>query len=137
MSDSENKCFSHNYYSDELLQAHKTLIDKIKKARDEAVRRGIEANIILIDKGLAFVKGFDYVSKSLVGFDYTSHLPPMILGMEAYISDLKEFPPETAFVVTHTDSTAIDKIREEAKKELLKELREMSLSDLMIMLESE
>ena len=135
MNNSEKKLFSSDYFSEELLQHTESLIDMIKRAHEEAIKRGIEANTIMIDNKLAYVKGFEFMETHRGGFHHVSQYPLMILGMEVFTGDLsREFPPGTGFVVTHRDTTTIDRIREEAKDELIKELKEMSLKDLLFKL---
>lgn len=138
MNNSEKKIFSSDYFSEEVLQQAESLADMIKRAHEEAVKRGIEANTIMIDNKLAYVKGFEFMEECRGGFHYVSQYPPMILGMEVIACDLsREFPSGTGFVVTHRDTTTIDRIREEAKDELIKELREMPLSELAELLRRE
>ena len=138
MNNSEKKMFSSDYFSEEVLQQAESLTDMIKRAHEEAVKRGIEANTIMIDNKLAYVKGFEFLETCRGGFRYVDQYPPMILGMEVFSCDLsREFPPGTGFVVTHRDTTTIDRIREEAKDELIKELREMPLSEVAELLRRE
>lgn len=135
MNNSEDKLFSREIFSKELLQHTDLLIDRIKRAHDEAIRRGIEANTIMIDNKLAYVKGFEFTEPSMGGFKHVSQYPPMILGMDILVCDLeREFPKGTDFVITHRDSTEIDRIRNEAKEELINELKEMPLRDVLFTL---
>ena len=126
-----NKCF----YTDELIQSASTFIEAIREARNEAIKRGIEANTIIINDRLAYVQGFDFCESGM--FPTINHFPPMILGMEAYIAPPTEMPSGAGFIVTHKDATAIDAIRREAKDELIKELKEMPLRDVLFKLYSD
>lgn len=131
----ENNIFSQSYYSDELVKAFGTHYDKIKKAHEEAVKRGIEANTIMLGKNLAYVEGFEIMETNRGGFNHISKYSPMILGMDILVGDLeRKFPKGTDFVITHRDSTEVDRIRNEAKDELIKELKEMSLRDVLFTL---
>lgn len=131
----ENNIFSNNYYSDELVKVVEAHYDKIKKAHEEAVKRGIEANTIMLEKNLAYVEGFEFIEKDRGSFNRMISVPPMILGMDILVRDLeREYPKGTDFVITHRDNTEIDRIRNEAKEELIKELKEMSLRDVLFTL---
>lgn len=130
-----NNIFSQSYYSDELVKLIGTHYDKIKKAHEEAVKRGIEANTIMIEKNIAYVEGFELIEKHMGVFNQTISISPMILGMDILVRDLeREYPKGTDFVITHRDSTEIDRIRNEAKEELIKELKEMPLRDVLFTL---
>ena len=87
------------YYSDEILSLIASLVDAIKEANNEAVKRGIEANTIIINERLAYMSGFPYLSKSNVGLDCILEVPPMIFGMEAYIAPEKDLPDGVGFEV--------------------------------------
>ena len=65
--------------------------------------------------------------------DGTIHLS--LLGKKYTLTDLeREYPKGTDFVITHRDSTEIDRIRNEAKEELINELKEMPLRDVLFTL---
>jgi hypothetical protein len=135
MNNSEKKVFSSDIFSEEVLQQAESLSDMVKRAHEEAIKRGIEANTIMIDNKLAYVKGFDFMETCRGGFHYVRQYPPMILGMDVFTCDLsREFPSGTGFVGTHRDTTTIDRIREEATDELIKELKEMPARDLLFKL---
>lgn len=128
-----NNIFSQSCFDDELVKVFVTHYDKIKKAHEEAVKRGIEANTIMLGKNLAYVEGFELIEKRV--FNQTISVPPMILGMDILVRDLeREYPKGTDFVITHRDSTEIDRIRDEAKEELINELKEMPLRDALFTL---
>lgn len=56
-------------------------VDAVREAQDEAVRNGIEANLLLINKKFAKTSQFAFITgeKSVVIF------PPMICGLEPHI----------------------------------------------------
>lgn len=123
-----NNIFSQSYYSDELVKLVGAYYDNIKKAHEEAIKRGIEANTIILGKNLAYVEGFELIEKHMDVFNQTISISPMILGMDILVRNLeREYPKGTDFVITHRDSTEIDRIRNEAKEELINELKEMAL----------
>lgn len=131
----ENNIFSQSCFDDELVKGIETHYDKIKKAHEEAVKRGIEANTIMLGKNLAYVGGFELIEKHMGVFNQTISVPPMILGMDILVRDLeRQYPKGTDFVITHRASTEIDRIRDEAKEELIKELKEMPLRDVLFTL---
>lgn len=117
------------YYSDELLNATQSIFDAVKEAHDEALKRGIEANTIRISKRLAYMPGFHTVFNSFFGIE-VAEMPPMIFGMEAYIASDKELPEGVGFEIYHSEYTAVDRIKEEARSELLSSMRNMSFSEI-------
>lgn len=78
-------------------------MDKIRElimeAYYEAVKRGIKANTILINKNLVEVKPF--IVNYSNGF---SELPPQICGMQAFFTD-KELPDDYAFSILEAKCT--------------------------------
>ena len=130
-----------NYYSKEVIEQAvieqaTAFFDAIKKGRDEAVKRGIEANTIMISKSLAYRQEFPVVYNSLFGTD-SYVMPPAIYGMEAYIASEKELPEGVGFEISHRNFTAVDRIRREAQEDLLKSMREMSLQEIAQMIYGE
>ena len=78
-------------------------MDKIRElimeAYYEAIKRGIKANTILINKNLVEVKPFNVTYSN--GF---SELPPQICGMQAFFTD-KELPDDYAFSILEAKCT--------------------------------
>ena len=120
---------NESYYSEELLKYTKTFIETVTEAKNEAIKNGIKANTIVVRPGLAKVNGFDLNVPSTFDGHCIEHMPPMILGMEAYIADPKDIPPDVGFIVTHKDYTAVDRIRRQAQDELIEKLKEKSFRE--------
>lgn len=66
---------------------YETIEECVQAAREEAFNRGIEANTIIINKNLAFVKEFFLKDPY---FRSVSKLPPMIMGLEVQFADMPE-----------------------------------------------
>ena len=77
-----------NLLSDAVLEEGKSILELIEYARIEAVRNGIKANSIVINRGLVKVTG-DYFM-----------FPDMICGLKSYLTST-ELPEDYAFAVLH------------------------------------
>ncbi len=75
------------------------MIRAIMEARAAAIERGIEANTIVINKRLCYVKPFACADRVL---NDVRQFPPMIMGMEIRFSRL---PRRCSFIVCHADVT--------------------------------
>lgn len=94
------------------------LIEIIAKARAEGIKRGIEANSIIINKNLRYVKPFAMAFEDgPVGL-----FPPMIMGME--INSANQLPNSADFIIFESKITERDKIVAEIKKQAVKEFAE-------------
>lgn len=96
------------------------LVKLIERARKEALKNGIEANMVAIDKSLARVIGFP-----MQDFDGVKQVPDMICGLQVVFDDLPV--EEHAFWVFHSDKAIGDRIRrlEEENAELREKLNQV------------
>lgn len=103
---------------------YKYIEEWIYAAREEAWKRGIEANTIVINKNLSFVKEFVLKDPYFTGL--VSTLPPMIMGMEILVA---EMPRNQSFLIFHSLQTERDKeiarIRKDTAKEILDRVQEL------------
>ncbi len=108
------------------------LIDYINQARREMLKNHIEANSVVLNERLKLVReGIAAFSQG----EYTEY-PPMILGLSAYLTD--ELPDDTAFLVFRSSNptpTREEEIRKESRRELLDEMRTMSLEEISKLIE--
>lgn len=100
---------------------YKTLEEWVMAARKEALNRGIEANTIIINENLAFVKEFALKDPYFGGI---SMVPPMIMGMEICVQDM---PDKQTFLMYKAAKTereeAIEQIRRDTAKKILDRIR--------------
>ena len=75
-----------------------SLIEQLQKAEHEAWLKGIEANMIILNENLAYVKEF-----YLHSFSYTISVPPMIMGKEIVLAPL---PKEYKYALLHSDKNS-------------------------------
>ena len=73
---------------DVLEEPNKSIYDLIAEARNEAIKRNIEVNSIVINRGLVFVPGDPFF------------YPDMVCGLKSYVTS-KELPEDYAFAVIH------------------------------------
>jgi len=97
------------------------LIQRVKEAHELAIKKGIEANTILINRGS---NAFRYVHQ--MNIDSTT-IPPMILGLDCYISD--ELPSKYGFALLQTQKADLNK--ERIRQELIDELKQLNLDELV------
>jgi len=117
------------FYTNEYLKEVDTWINRINEARDEAIKHGIQANTVLLSKRLAYMAGFLFKENSMYGdVSYTTEVPPMILGLEATIE--KFMPDGVEFIVMHKPKSSLDRIREDAQRELIERMKTMSFSEI-------
>jgi len=117
------------FYTNEHLKEVDTWINRINEARDKAIEHGIQANAVLLSERLAYMAGFIFKEPSMFGtVTYNSEVPPMILGLEASVE--KFMPDGVEFIVTHKPKTHLDKIREDAQRDLIERMKNMSLSEI-------
>lgn len=91
-------------------ESAKSLADMIAEAKAKALKEGIKANTVIIDKHFAKVNAFDFVFGRAV-----MSLPPMICGLEIQVSD--EFPDGYDFAVLEAPETERDRLVRKAKAE--------------------
>ncbi len=85
-----------------------SIVSIIQRAKEEAFKRSIEANTIIISKELCYIKP-----------DFYNRIPPMIMGMEAKVSD--KLPNDAAFIIFKADITERDRLVAEARRQAVKE----------------
>lgn len=102
---------------DVIEESAQSLSDMIAEANAKALKEGIKANTVMIDKHFAKVNAFDFVFMR----DIIS-LPPMICGLEVQVSD--EFPDGYDFAVLETPKTERELLVREARAEAIKEFAE-------------
>lgn len=111
------------------------LLEYIKKAEIEGMKRDLKANCVLINKQLELIER----SWAHMNIDGTVNIyPPMICGLASYLTD--ELPEDTAFAIFRAENlppTREQEIKQQAREELLDELREMSFSKVIEMLHRE
>lgn len=92
----------------------------VTKAQEEAVKRLIEANTIVIDNRFRYVKPF-----AMAQAHGAICFPPMIMGMELKFANL---PNNADFLLFEADKTEyerkVQEIREQAIKEFAEKLKE-------------
>lgn len=99
---------------------YRTLEEWVMAAREEAFNRGIEANTIVINKNLAFVKEFLFKDPY---FGVVTMIPPMIMGMEIFVEDMPDKKSFLMFKATKTErDRAIEQIQQETAKAILQEI---------------
>lgn len=105
-----------------LEQSKSDIWDMIREAQELALKEGIKANSIVINK--KFVK-VPSVWVNIVGSP--RQLPVMICGLECYFTD-NEFPDNYSFAVLETPQTErerlIEKTKSDTEREIYKELFE-------------
>lgn len=107
------------------------LLEFARKAEHEALRRNIKANSILLNEEIMLVRN----AWRFVNDDTIMEYPPMICGLSAYLTD--ELPDDFAFAIFRAENlplTREQEIKQQARDELLDELREMSFSEVIEML---
>lgn len=77
----------------EIKEAHENFLDMVKRARETALREGIEANAIVLNKNMVRVRDFPLFEGR--GF---RHIPAMICGLNVYFTK-DELPPNYSFAV--------------------------------------
>ena len=87
---------------DVLSESRKTLEDLVMESYKHALREGIEANTVILDKNFCKVNGFDFLAG---GWDY-QRLPPMICGLEIRGVSDGELPEGYNFSVLEATMTA-------------------------------
>lgn len=95
------------------------IIELILKAQQEAIERGIQANSIIIDEKLRYVKPFNLIDARPDGCRSIATFKPMIVGLEI---DIKKLPDNIDFVVFQADKTYNDKLTEQIRKETLQDV---------------
>ena len=102
----------------------KGFFEAVREAYEFALREGIRANTLLIDKNFAKVSGVHMAFQGACGMHGVS-LPPMILGLETRIAPL---PKGFGFAVTEVIKTERDKLYAKAKaagrREVIEQLKE-------------
>lgn len=108
------------YTIEDDLKLVKSFKEMVMEAGKHALKEGIKANSIIINKDFVRVK------KSWInnGFSY-SELPDMICGLECYLTD-NDLPENYSFAVVEKPQTErerlIEKIKSDTAREILTEL---------------
>lgn len=108
------------------------LIDYINLAEREAFKRHIRANSVMINKKLLLID-----EGRISTNQYYSHIPPMICGLWAFVTD--ELPEEIAFCVFEGKTMPDDilqRCKNEARQELIEEIMQMTAKELIDYLSS-
>lgn len=92
-----------------LSEAKVSLTDLILEARKAALKEDIKANTVMISKRLAKVNRFVQVFP-----DSYADFPPLICGLEAYVTD--EMPEEFAFGLVEAPMTQREAVFEDGRK---------------------
>lgn len=108
------------------------LIDYINLAEREAFKRHIRTNSVMINKELLLID-----EGRIATNQYYSHIPPMICGLWAFVTD--ELPEEIAFCAFEGKTMPDDilqRCKNEARQELIEELLQMTAKELIDYLSS-
>jgi hypothetical protein len=106
---------------DALDGATKRLEDFILEAWRVALKEGIRANTVLINKHFAKVNEFPFAFMGRSG-----SLPPMICGLEVHISN--ELPDGYDFAVLETPETEREKLIRQTRADTVKKMQEKLIS---------
>lgn len=98
-------------------ESAKSLADMIAEAKAKALKEGIKANTVIIDKHFAKVNAFHFAFGRAV-----MSLPPMICGLEVQVSD--ELPDGYDFAVLEVPETERGRLIRQAKSEAAREIFE-------------
>lgn len=102
----------------------KDLLEHINRCRMEALKKHIEANLIVIDKDVAITNSIYYPTE--YGVNY---IPPMIMGMRVdYEKNLRD-EYGFNFVISESHLEPKPTIRDFSTDELLEELRRRTKYD--------
>ena len=108
------------------------LYDCIKQAQNEAFLQHLNANTVILNRNLRLVK-----QAYSVFHGTATCYPPMIRGMASMLTD--ELPEDTAFLLFESPNISTSreaKIRQETRAELINELKSMTLTEVMQLIES-
>lgn len=104
------------------------IIEYIRQAEREAMKQHIETDTVLLNNKNAIVR------KSALFFSQSERIdvPPMVCGLAAFLTD--ELPDNIAFAAFNSgkglSSSEKERIREEARLEMLEELRHMTVGEI-------
>lgn len=106
------------------------LVELIQKAEMEALKLRINANSILLNRDIKYCKDIFFASEN-----HVTHYPPMILGLASYLTE--GLPDDVAFALFENPEpplTEVEEIKQQARKEIIEELKTMSLEDIIKMM---
>lgn len=107
------------------------LSDYIRQAEQEAFQQHIRANSVMLNRTIKLVhKGYAAMNGSVTEY------PPMICGLSAFLTD--ELPDDIAFAVFENPNpplTSEERIKQEARREFLDELRGMTFEEIANLIE--
>ena len=108
-------------------KTYENILEHIRVAKDHALCRGIKANTVIIDKGLAVAnniyKQFDFLDSMHCE---AIQLPPIILGLEVKYQTNLSKDLGANFIITegNTVESELDRLRKE-NKELRSQLEQI------------
>lgn len=108
-----------------------TIVELARKAEIEALKLRINANSILLNRDIKYCKDI-----YLTSGNYVTHCPPMILGMAGYLTE--GLPDNVAFALFENPEpplTEVEKIKQQARKEFIEELKTMPMAEIAEMIE--
>lgn len=117
-----------------------SIIQRIIKAKEEAVKNNINANKIVISDNIAICKGFGLLEE--IGTENNTisknicYIKPMILGLEVEVIPKNEMPDKVDFIVLH-DETKEEQIREQERKKMKEQLRRMDIIEIIKFLQED
>lgn len=93
-----------------------TLLSQMMKAREESLRRKIEANAVIIDEEIAVVNGFKVDGLSLsVGME----AKPQVLGLRIKYAAKESLPLSASFVMYKDDFVSVEQKAISAMRKLM------------------
>lgn len=105
------------------------IIERIIRAREEAIKHDINANKILLSDDLAFCKGFEIAESIGAGKNVIHSVKPMILGLEVEVIPKDKMPDKVAFIITNGE-TSEEHIRSNEREKIKEALRRMSIYEI-------
>lgn len=110
------------------------IITAMGRAKNIAIIDHLRANAVFLNAQIAVTKEL-WIKVSRDAAPYS--IPPLVCGLATYVSD--ELPPDVAFAVTRIEGLKKnpEEIKEEARRELLSELKHMTVAEIVEMIEGE
>lgn len=113
-----------------------SIIQRIIKAKEEAIKHDINANKILLSDDLAFCKGFEISESIGAGENVIHSVKPMILGLEVEVIPKDKMPDKVAFIIIDGETNE-EQIREEERKKIKEQLRRMDIFEIIKFLQED
>ena len=111
------------------------LVEYIQQAQKEAFKQHIKANSVVLNSKIKLVReGYT------VFYGSAYRYPPMICGLSAFLTDdlPEDLPDNIAFALLDSPNpplTQVEKIKQEARREFLDELRGMTFDEIADLIE--